>query len=86
MRDDCIYRTMHAGYQFKRSRLDRRQQNNSTGANQNMATARALDVRWRLSIPCVMYKKAPAVVIIMPVAARQLIVNLGERKKFLLLI
>lgn len=35
MRDDCIDRTMHAGYQFKRSRLDQRQQN-STRANQNM--------------------------------------------------
>lgn len=59
---------MHAGHQFKRSRLDQRQQN-STRANQNIGqldttttAAIGLHVRWRLVIPCMMYKKAPAVV------------------------
>lgn len=59
---------MHAGYQFKRSRLDQTQQN-STRANQNIGqldttTTAAIGshVCWRLVVPCMMYKKAPAVV------------------------
>lgn len=50
MRDDCIYRTMHAGNQFKRSRLNQKQQN-STRANQNLDQSTAMDVHWRLAIP-----------------------------------
>lgn len=52
MRDDCIYRTMHAGNQFKRSRLDQKQQN-STRTNQNLDQSTAMDVHWRLAIPVI---------------------------------